>query len=74
MKFFSKICGVFQKNYVCYKCDSSTYGEKLCSKCNEYVRIVEAQRKLEIEAKEDLKRRNWIRIRDDFLDSQDGSR
>lgn len=67
MKILTKIRSFFKRNYVCPKCNSPTYGKLLCVKCNEYVRIVDEQKKSEIEAKEELKRRNWVKIRDDFL-------
>ena len=72
MKLFDKVRDIFKKNYICPKCNGETYGEEFCKECTQYVRIVDKQKKLEIEAKEDLKRRNWIKIRDEFLNNQNG--
>jgi len=73
MKIFDKIKNLFEKTEVCPKCHDATGGERLCFNCREYNRIIEKQKKREAEAKEDLKRRNWIRIRDEFLETEDGS-
>ena len=72
MTLFNKVRDILKKNNVCPKCNCETYGEKFCLKCSEYVRIVEKQKALEVEAKEDLKRRNWIKLRDEFLKNQNG--
>ena len=73
MTFFKKIKDIFRKNYVCHKCGDLTDGKDLCEKCTKYFEVTKRQKVLEICAKEEMKRRNWIKIRDDFLKNQDGS-
>lgn len=59
-------------NLVCTKCNSNSYGKDLCSKCQRYFDHVEEKTRLDEKMKADLKRRNWIRIRDDLLEELDG--
>ena len=73
MKLFDKIKRFFKRNKVCPKCDAETYGKKFCIKCQEYIMITEEQKNKDIKAKDDLRRRNWIRVRDEFLKEVNGS-
>ena len=72
MNILKKIIKKFKKNYICPKCNDPTYGEDLCSLCREYNRLTRLQQKMDAEAKEDLKRRDWIKHRNIFLKENNG--
>jgi hypothetical protein len=68
-KYFQKI---FKRNSICNKCNSPSNGKPLCEKCQEYVDYVNMKNEEEAKNKEELKRRSWVKIRDDFLNSKNG--
>ena len=60
----------FKRNSICNKCNSPTQGKVYCDKCQEYIDCMELKKNEEINAKEELKRRNWIRTRNEFLNNK----
>lgn len=63
---------VFRKNLSCEKCNCVSNGNLLCEKCQEYIDDMEIKKEGEVQAKEDLRRRNWIEVRDKFLENKNG--
>lgn len=68
-KFLKRI---LNKERVCDKCNSFSDNNFLCFRCQEYIDYTELKKQKEIEAKGELKRRNWIEIRDEFLKNKNG--
>ena len=72
MNWFKKIMKRFQKNYICPRCNELTYGNELCLLCTKYENITQRQQMMDAKAKDELKRRDWIRHRNEFLENNDG--
>ena len=70
--WFEKILKKFRRNSICDKCNAPSQGNKLCEKCQEYVDYVEMKKKNDIQVKKELKRRSWIKTRDEFLNNENG--
>lgn len=61
----------------CIKCKIIIPRNKIsnkCQACRDYIYKIKLKQEEEIKLKEDLTRRNWIRLRDEFLKLEDGSR
>ncbi len=62
---------IFRKESDCYKCNSLCIGDLICIDCDNYIKLIsEINRKKiikDLSEKAEQKRRNWIKIRDDFL-------
>ena len=56
------------KFYVCFKCNVPTTGDIHCVSCRTYIEAMDRKKIEEAEAKEELKRRSWIKVRDKFLE------
>lgn len=54
----------------CEKCNEKTFGKILCEKCQRYVDYIEQRKVAEELAKEELKRRAWVKTRDAFLEDE----
>ncbi len=72
MWFNKLLWELFKRNSICDKCGSPSKGNLFCERCKEYLDNIERKNKEEENAKKELRRRNWIKKREEFLNDKDG--